>query len=143
MSIINAIKPVNKITKNLDKLKACLDYNPETGDFYWIPRPREDFGTVAAWNSWNSRFAGKKAGTEESGKRQLRFQGISYEMPRLAYILSGHPIGENEVITFKDGKRSNLAFDNLVKISRAERSRQLAHTFKPAERRWENRKAAP
>lgn len=97
-------------------LKDCLDYRPETGELFWLERPREHFTTDQSWRWWNSRFAGKPTGTDtKNDKRQISFQGKRYEVCRLVWEMHHRvKLGPTDVITYADGKRSNIAIKNLV-----------------------------
>lgn len=45
------------------RLREVVRYDPETGKFYWIDRPRSDFKTAQGYGSWRSRCLGKQAGS--------------------------------------------------------------------------------
>jgi len=53
---------------NIEYLKECISYDPETGVCTWLRRPREHFETNQLFNWWNSRYSGKEAGS----KRRIR-----------------------------------------------------------------------
>ena len=44
------------------RLRECLAYNAETGEFTWLRRPRSHFTSERYWRAWNSLHAGKPAG---------------------------------------------------------------------------------
>lgn len=62
-------------------LKECLVYNEKTGIFTWKVRPIDHFCDLRAQKIWNTRYSGKKAGTQfnnGSGKFYLKIT-ISYK----------------------------------------------------------------
>ncbi|MCL4218786.1 MAG: HNH endonuclease [Candidatus Hydrogenedentes bacterium] len=64
-----------------EKLRAILDYSPDTGVFRWKHRP--DYS-----KAWNTRYAGKVAGYEwQVGKNTYRSIRI-YDWPFLAHRLA-------------------------------------------------------
>lgn len=44
-------------------LKESIIYYPISGLMLWRERPREHFASDVSWARWNTRFAGKEAGT--------------------------------------------------------------------------------
>jgi hypothetical protein len=64
-------------TKSLpdaDHLKSRIDYDPETGEMLWKPR-----AGIANSKSWNTRFAGKPAGTVATRGDGYQFRQIKIE----------------------------------------------------------------
>lgn len=62
-----------------DYIRSRIDYNPETGDFTWLPRHDG--------SSWDTRYAGKRAGTPHShGYLSIRIDGELYLAHRLAWF---------------------------------------------------------
>lgn len=62
-------------------VRSILDYNPETGDFFW--KFRTDVG-----KRWNSLYAGKKAGClDHFSHEQISINSKKYLSHRLAYLL--------------------------------------------------------
>jgi hypothetical protein len=49
----------------IEYLRQCFDYDPATETLSWRERPREHFATTNAWAWWNTRFAGKPAGSPD------------------------------------------------------------------------------
>lgn len=101
------------------ELKQRLDYNHETGIFTWKERPVEE-----QWmKGWNTRYAGKKAGSiskHHSGKYQhleISIDYKAYSANRLAvyYMTGTYPSPYTEVIS-SDGDRMNISYSNLKVI---------------------------
>lgn len=47
----------------IETLRQLLDYNPDTGEIFWKPRPLEMFSAPRFQRRWNTRYAGGKAFT--------------------------------------------------------------------------------
>ncbi|MBB4066796.1 HNH endonuclease [Gellertiella hungarica] len=64
------------------------DINTVTGILTWKERPVEMFPTVRACRSWNSRFAGKEAGsTNKRGYREIQIGGRLHLRHRLIWLV--------------------------------------------------------
>ena len=50
----------------IETLLQLLNYNPETGEIIWKPRPIEMFSCERFQRRWNTRYAGKRALTAKS-----------------------------------------------------------------------------
>lgn len=67
-------------------LKVCFDYSPETGVLTWRARPSEHFPSQQGYNVFNTRFAGKAAGSLTSnGYLQVRINGKLFLVHRIIY----------------------------------------------------------
>jgi len=100
----------------INHLRRFLRYDPETGEFRWLPRVRKDFKTKRAFSSWNSRFAGKTAGTVRAGKYPclfIRIGGVTYLADKIAW---GFSTGEwpDHPIRHINGDRSDNRLSNLT-----------------------------
>lgn len=69
--------------------REFLAYNPETGMMLWQVRARKWFTSDAEHRSWNSKYAGRKAGTlkTDTGYRGVRIFGRRYPEHRLAWLM--------------------------------------------------------
>jgi hypothetical protein len=104
----------------LERIHQLVVYNPETGDFTYLPRDASFFKPTAKrtpeWLSkwWNARFANKPAGgLHHSGYIHVRI-GESYKIP--AHILAWFYVyGEwrYDDIDHKNGDRSDNRLENL------------------------------
>lgn len=71
---------------NILKIKSCLKYSPETGDFKWMERPLSHFKTRVAWAMWNDKYSGKKAGMKSKlGYVIIKIDGSAFKAHRLAW----------------------------------------------------------
>jgi hypothetical protein len=75
-------------------VRACLDYDPDTGIFTWRERPREHFPDERIWHTINARCASKVAGSRCYGgiykERDYWAVGLAqarYPAHRLAWLL--------------------------------------------------------
>ena len=73
-----------------DRLKELVEYNYNTGIFYWKKRDSSEFfikNTKRSMNTWNSRYAGKKAGTiNGKGYLQFKIDNKLYLSHRLVFL---------------------------------------------------------
>lgn len=101
-------------------VRSILDYDPETGGFRW--RRRTDIKNSRIRNTWNTRLAGRRAGSEAGrGYLQIRVNDRPYYAHRLAWL---HVTGEWPAleIDHRDGDPSNNAFSNLRQATGAQNS---------------------
>lgn len=90
---------------SLEKLQKLLSYDPATGLFKWLPRPR--------------MRAGKTAGSQmEKGYIRIYVDGRSYQENILAwfYMTGEWPVAD---VDHRDGNRANNRYLNLRDVSRS------------------------
>src|SRR5579872_5394901 len=70
-------------------LRACLAYDAVTGDLQWKLRPRSHFATTPLWEMWNTKYAGKLAGSRHKAKcgyyRAITLDGVPYLVHRVIW----------------------------------------------------------
>lgn len=102
-----------------ERLVALLRYEPETGKFFWLPRPDSP--------AWNGKHAGKAAGCAKTddGYPRIRIYGRRlYMSHRLAwlYMTKTWPVNEIDHV-------NRVRTDNRwVNLREADRAQQQANT---------------
>jgi len=106
-------------------LQQLLNYDPLTGVFMWKPRPREMFRTARDCRAWNTKNAGKPAGSlADQGHIDIRLEGLAFKAHRLVWLhVYGEPVPER--IDHKDRNRTNNRIGNLRAATHAQ---NLANT---------------
>ena len=102
-------------------LFQLLHYDVTTGDFTWLPRPREMFTSNNAFNTWNSRYAGKIAGGRrgQANYWYVAVHHVQYFAHRLVWLyIHGDPVPD--CIDHIDGNPLNNRFSNLRAATKAQ-----------------------
>ena len=104
----------------VENIRELLDYNPEIGVFHHKPRARKWFKTKRDMNSWNARFAGKKAGgIDNSGYVSIRLLSKLRRAAYLAKAIMDNKLPEGQIDHINHIKDDNRA-DNLRVVSSQE-----------------------
>lgn len=111
------IKPRNDLRP--DDVRTLLDYNPETGIFTW----KERVALAPHDRTWNTRFAGKPAGTLTGcGYLIIQIYDLKYQAHRLAWLIMTGAWPAHQIDHINMQKDDNR-FCNLREASNAENSR--------------------
>lgn len=104
---------------------ALLDYDRVTGEFVWKARTPASFNAVrrspeAACNAWNSKYAGKLAGTiDKDGYHIINIYKTRYYAHRLAWLVC-HGKWPSNQIDHADRNKLNNRVSNLRVANTAE-----------------------
>lgn len=113
---------IQTLLKNLDYLKECLSYDPDTGDFTWKYRPLTHFRNRMGWNVFNTKYAGKRAGTYPDADCPFPYVLIGvtignkkcqFTAHTLAWAFSGREFEEGKVVDHQDQIGTNNRLSNL------------------------------
>jgi len=70
-----------------DEVRKLVDYDYTTGGLIWLPRSREHFASDKSCKTWNTRFAGKIAGSPtDKGYRRICLLDRSYKEHHIVWI---------------------------------------------------------
>lgn len=109
------------ITQEL--LRELLHYDLDTGIFTWLPRDLRHFRTQKEAEAWNSKFAGRRAGTMSFKKhcgKSYRDIGIlrkKYSEHRLAFLYVTGNFPKNDV-DHKSGDGCDNRWINLRDVTK-------------------------
>lgn len=110
---------------SLEHLGILLEYEPETGRFFWRYRPVEMFKRERVFKWWNRVYAGQVAGgIDRQGYRKVTINGKYVALHRLAwaFMFGRWPDGEIDHI---NGDKSDNRIANLHDVGRSENSRNM------------------
>jgi hypothetical protein len=102
-----------------DAIRDLFEYDPATGLLIWKPRTPSMFRGTAkrtpdhACANWNSRYAGKIAGSPNVyGHIRIAINKVLFQAHRIAFaIMNGR--WPDELIDHKDSTRSNNSYYNI------------------------------
>lgn len=117
---------------NQKYLASVFEYNAEAGLLVWKRRDRSTFKSDGSFKSWNTRFSGKVAGSQNGqGYRQVDLDGKVYLAHRIIWTLVNGDIGAED-IDHLNGDRSDNRIENLRVVSRSVNLRNSAR-IKPSQ----------
>lgn len=115
----------DKKSLNYDYISDILSYCPLSGDLRWKHRNANHFSCKRSMKIWNTRFAGKIAGTPHSqGYVSIMIKGIPRLAHRIAWLLENKEFPAEE-LDHIDGNRANNKISNLRSVTRKENCKNL------------------
>lgn len=119
-----------KIELTQEIVRELLDYDPETGLFFWKERNIAWFEDGKRWKAhhkkqaWNKKWAGKVAFSNNNSEGYLQgvLLGNNVKAHRVVWLwmFGENPFGE---IDHKDGDRSNNSLENLRDVTKSQNQR--------------------
>jgi len=103
-------------------VNECLSYDERSGRLTWKSRPRNHFKSARGWQLFQTKFAGRAAGTvaATTGYIVVNFgKGNLFAGHRLAWVIH-HGEWPNQHLDHIDGVRSNNAISNLRECARSQ-----------------------
>jgi hypothetical protein len=78
--------PNPKLLPSVDYLRACFDYDPDSGVIRWRKRPREHFNSELAYRVFRGRNAGREiTHIDPKGYCNLTLDGMHYRAARVIW----------------------------------------------------------
>ena len=103
-------------------LRACFDYDPNTGALTRKTRPRDHFKTKRAWATHNATSSGKRAGyINSNGYHVVGLYEVDYLVSRIVMkmITGEDPLG---TVDHHDRNPLNNRWDNLRPATQREQN---------------------
>jgi hypothetical protein len=105
-----------------DRLNHLLTYDPETGNFTFLPRADCEFATPRAAAIFRAKCEGKVAGWRHSaGYISIKIDGAEYLAHRLAWLWHTGQLPDDE-IDHINGNRADNRLANLREVTKLENS---------------------
>lgn len=103
----------NPVNKNyITRSEAFKWFRYENGSLYWNNRPINEFKNHRDWKCWNTRFAGRVAGTvRKYGHLVIHFNNAMYQVHRVVFLM--HHGYMPRFIDHIDGNAGNNLISNL------------------------------
>lgn len=106
-------------------IKKIISYNPDTGECFWLDRPKSDFIDERAWKIFHSRYAGKKAGSKrQNGYLDIWVLGRLYRIHRIIFLYMTGSMPSSQ-IDHIDHDRSNNKWNNIRSATAAENRKNM------------------
>lgn len=116
---------------DLEYLRQCVSYSPDTGRFVFLERPRWMFKSDHVWKQWNGKNAGKEAfvcQVRTRGYIKGKLDGQTYYAHRLAYYMG---TGELPIeVDHINGDVADNRLANLRSVTRKINNRNRAHSVR-------------
>lgn len=109
----------------ISDLREIIWYDPTTGEFAWLQRPRKYFDSDRGWARWNSSYAGD---APRIYRGSIRFLGFSVQAAHIAWVLTYDDWPEG-VMVHRNGDKSDFRLSNLEESTRSEVRRKTGGSY--------------
>ncbi len=108
-----------------ETIRALLLYDAELGQFTWLPRTTDMFTSARDCRAWNTRFAGKPAGSVgRDGYLYICVNYYDHLAHRLAWLYEAGRLPALQ-IDHVNGRRGDNRFSNLRLATRAQNAQNM------------------
>lgn len=108
-----------------DDIRSHFGYDRVNGNLIWLPRHVSEFSSGHSCKSWNTKYAGRVAGsifhTRCEVARRIRYDGRHYLAHRLVWVWH-HGKWPSQVIDHINGNSLDNRIENLRDVSQHENS---------------------
>lgn len=103
-----------------ESLSQFLDYDPETGIFFWKERQNNHFKSIRSMKMWNKRYSKTVAGTVDThGYIQIRINYKLYLAHKLAWLFC-YGVYPNNQLDHINCNRKDNRINNLRLVTKFE-----------------------
>lgn len=132
-------------------LRECFDYSADVKGLIWKKRPEHHFATPINQRQWNTKFAGKRAGSAcafRRAKQSVRYTAVKlfgelFFEHHLVLAWHGLKCPQHLEVDHIDDDPTNNSMDNLRPVTRSVNCRKAAQPSKMGVRKiraqWEAR----
>jgi hypothetical protein len=129
------MKTAAEMASALKDIKDYIDYNPDTGKFYWKIKPN------------NRTPAGVEAGCiqrlpNQTPQKIITFKKVHYTASRIAWFYMTGSWPEFQ-LTFKNGNSLDLIWDNIIKYAGTEKAFEDKKAIRPRSRTSHDKRNIP
>lgn len=106
-------------------IKEAMTYNPDTGEFRWLERPRRHFESDKEFRRWNARYSGRLAGgLNVRGYHKITLFNLRLAAHQLAWAMH-YGVWPRFELDHIDHDRANNRIANLRDVPHSENSQNM------------------
>jgi hypothetical protein len=114
----NSVKYIARLKLSVEDISALVKYEPETGEFFWGPRPRNMLATDERFEFWNAEMVGRLiVGRTKKKRRKLKIGGRTFFAHDIAWAIV-HGRWPSKPIIHINGDTMDNRICNLMEASK-------------------------